>query len=168
MKYFEKLIHYSLIAGGSILFLLSVMTTTDVFWRWLVNRPITGIYEVSELMFLALFFLPLAGVQYSGRQIKMDILSRHITGLPGKLLGVFLDALTFLFFSAILFQTSRSLITAYLKNEVTYGMIQIPTIIFYCFLWYGLFLTCLSIPIVIARKLASRSDEKGQALKTDY
>ena len=168
MKYLEKLIYYSLIGGGLILFLLSLMTTTDVFCRWLVNKPIVGIYEVSELMFLALFFLPLAGVQYSGRQIKMDILSRHITGRPGKILSVILDALTFTFFSAMLFQTSRSLVSAYLKNEVTYGMIQIPTIIFYCFLWYGLFLTCLSIPIAIVKKYKSRTNEKGQALKTDY
>jgi TRAP-type C4-dicarboxylate transport system permease small subunit len=73
-----------------ILFLMMVLTITDVFLRKVFSNSILGTVEVTEFMMLAVVFFGLAHTEVLNGHIKVDLfvgrLDRHVQG--------FVDAVT--------------------------------------------------------------------------
>jgi TRAP-type C4-dicarboxylate transport system permease small subunit len=61
--------------GASLLFIMMLSIVADVFLRGFFNKPIKGIVEIVGVALLLLVFLTLAYVQYSKRNIVVNILA---------------------------------------------------------------------------------------------
>ena len=153
MKIFPRILELSAMAAGVILFFLAAMTTADVFKRWITNRPFIGVYEYSGVLFVALTFFAVAAVQYANRQIRMDLLVTHLKGRIKGILAVASDLLVLGFFTVILWRAVIDWIEAYQIGDVTYGMIQIPLVVYISLLGYGLVLICLCLLIGLGKNI---------------
>lgn len=60
--------------GASVLLIMLLSIVADVVLRGFVNKPIKGIIEIAGFSQLLLIFLTLAYVQYSKRNITVDLL----------------------------------------------------------------------------------------------
>lgn len=168
MKVFSKILDVSVLAAGLILFFLAAMTTADVFKRWITNRSFIGVYEYSGVLFVALTFLAIATVQYKQRQITMDMLVTHLKGKIRLVFAVVSDLLVLAFFAGILWRAVDDWIGAYKIGDVTYGMIQIPLVVYISLLGYGLVLICLCLIIALGRNIRGIVHPEADKYKESY
>jgi TRAP-type C4-dicarboxylate transport system permease small subunit len=64
--------------GMVILAAMVLLTVVDVFGRYLLNRPIVGSAEVTEVMMVSLSYFALVWCTMRKAHIKLDLLTEHI------------------------------------------------------------------------------------------
>src|SRR4051794_32331840 len=64
------------IASSILLFCMMVLTFFDVVGRYLLNRPIRGAFELTELALLVLIFAGLPLVSHADEHVTMDFIDR--------------------------------------------------------------------------------------------
>ena len=67
-----------------------VLTFADVVARYLLNRPIRGAFEITELALLVLIFAGLPLVSHADEHVTMDFIDRI---LPPRLAGAWIRAM---------------------------------------------------------------------------
>jgi TRAP-type C4-dicarboxylate transport system permease small subunit len=87
------------VAASVLLALMMALTFVDVVARYLLNRPIRGAFEVTELCLLVLIFAGLPLVSHADEHVTMDFIDRV---LPAAALRV-LVRLAHLACAAIMF-----------------------------------------------------------------
>jgi len=78
------------IAASALLFGMMVLTFFDVVGRYLLNRPIRGAFEVTELGLLVLIFAGLPLVSHADEHVTMDFIDRI---LPDRLARLWVRAM---------------------------------------------------------------------------
>ena len=66
------------IAASILLFCLMTLTFADVVARYLLNRPIRGAFEITELGLLVLIFAGLPLVSHADEHVTMDFIDRML------------------------------------------------------------------------------------------
>jgi TRAP-type C4-dicarboxylate transport system permease small subunit len=64
------------VAASIILLIMMLLTFADVVARYVLNRPIAGAFEVTELLLLVLIFAGLPLVTYADEHALMDFIDR--------------------------------------------------------------------------------------------
>lgn len=64
------------VAASTILLVMMLLTFVDVVARYVLNRPIAGAFEVTELLLLVLIFAGLPLVTYADEHALMDFIDR--------------------------------------------------------------------------------------------
>jgi TRAP-type transport system small permease protein len=75
------------IAASALLMMMMVLTFADVVARYLINRPIRGGFEITELTLLVLIFAGLPLVSHADEHVTMDFIDRL---LPPRLRGAWI------------------------------------------------------------------------------
>lgn len=78
---------------GAALFVLLGLTVVDVGGREILNRPLPGGYEISELVLLLLFFLALPATTLRDEHITVTLIDRWLPGAARHILPAFGDLL---------------------------------------------------------------------------
>ncbi len=73
------------VAASSILLAMMLLTVVDVVARYAFNRPLSGAFEVTELMLVVLIFAGLPLVSYADEHALMDFIDR-LLGTGAKIL----------------------------------------------------------------------------------
>ena len=68
------------IAASALLMLMMVLTFADVVARYLLNMPIRGAFEITELALLVLIFAGLPLVSHADEHVTMDFIDRILPG----------------------------------------------------------------------------------------
>src|SRR5438876_3639610 len=66
------------VAASAILFILMLITFADVVSRYLLNWPLRGAFEITELMLLVLIFAGLPLVSHADEHVTMDFIDRML------------------------------------------------------------------------------------------
>lgn len=69
------------VAASVLLMLLMLLTAVDVVGRYVVNRPLPGGFEMTELTLLVLIFAGLPLVSHADEHVTMDFIDRLVS--PG-------------------------------------------------------------------------------------
>lgn len=64
------------VAASALLFMMMLLTFADVVARYLLNRPIRGAFEITELTLLVLIFAGLPLVSHADEHVTMDFIDR--------------------------------------------------------------------------------------------
>ncbi len=64
------------VAASVLLFCMMLLTFVDVIARYLLNRPIRGGFEITELALLVLIFAGLPLVSHADEHVTMDFIDR--------------------------------------------------------------------------------------------
>jgi len=75
------------IAASAILFAMMALTFVDVVMRYLLNRPIRGGFELTELMLLVLIFAGLPLVSHADEHVTIDFIDRILSTRTVELLA---------------------------------------------------------------------------------
>ena len=67
------------VAASTILFAMMTLTFVDVIGRYLLNRPVRGGFEVTELMLVVLIFAGLPLVSHANEHVTMDLIDQALT-----------------------------------------------------------------------------------------
>jgi len=93
LKAWEKIADAALgVAASAILFVLMVITFVDVVSRYVLNHPLAGTFEITELMLLVLIFAGLPLVSHADEHVTMDFIDKMIGERARMLLRRLVDA----------------------------------------------------------------------------
>ena len=81
------------VAASLILLAMMLLTFVDVVARYVVNRPVRGAFEVTELMLLVLIFAGLPLVTYADEHAVMDFIDRPLGPRGTRILERLVQAL---------------------------------------------------------------------------
>ncbi len=73
-------------AASAILLAMMLLTFVDVVARYVFNRPLSGAFEVTELMLVVLIFAGLPLVSYANEHALMDFVDRLLGARSQRLL----------------------------------------------------------------------------------
>ena len=86
---------------GTTLFVLLALTVVDVSGREVLNRPLPGGYEISELALLVLFFLALPATTLRDEHITVTLIDRWLPGPGRRVLSAIGDVLVLAVLAAL-------------------------------------------------------------------
>ncbi len=139
--------------GGWLLFGLALLITVDVLARWILGKPLGGVFEVAEISLLVVIFISLAFTQYSNRQIRIDILYSRLNPKPRGVLDIVNCLACLLFFGILLVTGGQELVAAVKGSYVRRGLVEIPLSIPFSFLVFGTIAVFTSILVIMARNV---------------
>ena len=93
----------SLLAAG-ILFVLMLITFVDVVGRNVINRPLTGAAELTEILLAAMIFLMLPRVALRNQHIVIDLVENVVGPRTLKAMDIFAAVLSAVMFFLICYQ----------------------------------------------------------------
>lgn len=146
MKSLRKAFEAAGALGGIILFAMALLVTTDVFYRFLTNRTITGVYEMCEIGFLMTTFCTLGVTQIRNKAIRIDIVQTKIKkGRFYYVLEVFNVLVSMFFFFVVTYIGFGEVAKAAQKGLTRGGIINIPLTIPYTFMVVGSIIMLVSL-----------------------
>ncbi len=86
---------YWLLGGFAavLLFLMMLLTFADVVGRYVLNYPIPGGFEVTEIMLATLIFAGLPLVSSGGEHVTVDLLDKFFPGAIGRFRDILISLL---------------------------------------------------------------------------
>jgi len=70
------------VAASALLFAMMLLTFADVVCRYLLNKPIRGAFELTELLLLVLIFAGLPLVSHADEHVTMDFIDHMLPAAP--------------------------------------------------------------------------------------
>jgi len=130
LNYFDKIISFLekvfIFISICILNIVMFLITIDVTLRYIINKPLVGVYEAVELSMIGLVFFGVAYLQSSNEHVNISIFVEQLNpsiriylSIFGKLIGLF--AMTIIAISS-----SKATLVAFSNSEVTMGIVNIP------------------------------------------
>ena len=114
----------TIVASGLIAF-VAVGTLLDAGGRYF-SRPITGLYELSVLLFVALTFLAFGVVQWTRTNISVDVAVRHLSPRAQHILDIVTLALAFFLLAVASHGTIKQAAKSWSILEYEAGFAQFP------------------------------------------
>lgn len=115
--------------SGSFAYIVTVVVFVDISVRFLLGKPILGMYEAVTVCCVLLAFYGLPQVMVSKRQLRLDIVSRRFKGKGGSALGVMQETLTVLLFGILAYMCWKEGIYN-LQQHMIFGVaVQVPFVI---------------------------------------
>lgn len=153
-------VYKTLLSGAAaiVMFLMMALTLVDVLGRYLFSAPVTGAFEVTELMLAAVIFLGLPLITAEDGHIAVDILdsalSDRVRAVQHWLISL-INVLAFSIFSWMLWKHAFKV----LRYEDTTAVLQIP------YAWLSFLMaitTSLATLALVAKLLFDRTDKTSR------
>lgn len=139
ISWLSRVLNY---VGMMILIVMMLLTVADVFMRYIWNRPILGVFELTEYMMVPIVFFGWAWCAKKGGNVKVDLVVIRL-GLSAQRA---LHIVTYVFSVVIVFVIawqnlleSKEVWSAHKASD----MLAVPAYPFYIVLTIGCFLLCL-------------------------
>jgi len=78
-KSYEKLIEYLALISGLLVFVMSLLTTGDIFGRTIITAGIPGCYELVQYLMVFVVFFAMAYVQSQKGNVRVELLFTHFS-----------------------------------------------------------------------------------------
>jgi len=122
--------------GAGILAVLMLVTGADVVGRYLLHRPIVGVYEISELAMASIVLLGWGNAQTKKSHIDIDLLYVRMPRGIRIILDFLIPSLGIVLFFFIGWQSINFVSDSISWHEVT-DMLNIPVWIFKLLMFFG-------------------------------
>jgi TRAP-type C4-dicarboxylate transport system permease small subunit len=113
-------------AGGTIVVILAVLIATDVALRYLFNKPIAGLYELSEFMFIGSIFLGIALLQAEKGHVNIELLTSKLPLEAQRVLNIFSYSVGLVAFFLITWRAGYLAWQAWYMHDYSCGFVQWP------------------------------------------
>ncbi len=140
-----------------ILFLLMILGGSEVIGRYVFNRPIVAVLELSQIMQALMVFLAWAYTTAERAHIRVEFLVRKLSQRFQSILDFIISIVGILLFGLIAWQAAVKAVF-YWKSNMQVDVLFIPLAPFQLFLSIGAVMLCLEL---IAQMIELRPQMKG-------
>ena len=130
--------------GAFSLFTMMALTTVDVVGRYLFNRPITGVFEITEYLVLILIFSFIGYTQSQKGHVAVDILLPLLPAKLKKLIDVANHLVCLALMGLITWMGVEKALELREVGEASPNL-QIPAYPFVFYLVLGCFVMCIEL-----------------------
>jgi TRAP-type C4-dicarboxylate transport system permease small subunit len=131
--------------------LMMLLTVVDVFMRYVLNAPITGAIEISQLMMVIVVFPALAWIALERSHIRVDLLVVKWPRRTQLMVEIVCLLLTLAMFVII---TWQSFLESAEVREAT-SLLQVPESPFHWIMTLGFAMLCLAIVSLVVENIAA-------------
>jgi TRAP-type C4-dicarboxylate transport system permease small subunit len=110
--------------GGLLLAAVALLTVVDVALRYVLNAPIRGTFELTELAMVGIVFLGLGRAQH----IEIDLLYERLASTPKRVLNLGVRGLSLALTLLITWQLGAHLLRTRAQHEVT-AVLHVPVFV---------------------------------------
>jgi TRAP-type C4-dicarboxylate transport system permease small subunit len=142
-----------IIAMG-ILFLMMLLTATDVIGRYVFNRPLTGAVEIVEFMMAVMVSFGIAYCAMIGGHVSVDIVVMHFSKKTQAIIESITSCAALVFFILITWQNVIYIEDNYLSKLKT-PVLHIAVYPFVALVAIGLAALCLVLLLLFIRNLSA-------------
>ena len=132
-------------AGASTILAMMLLTTADVFGRYVLNSPIMGAYEAAEMMLIGIVFLAVAYVQSRRGHVEIEIFKSRLNKKGQTLITIFGLIIGLCPLSLLTWQAGMLAWRAFLTGDHTIGLAEIPYWPAKSVLAFGIGLLCVQL-----------------------
>jgi TRAP-type C4-dicarboxylate transport system permease small subunit len=111
--------------GSIALALLMFLTVADVFGRYLLNKPVSGTFELTEMSMVLIVFLALGLAQHNREHISLDLAYNYFPSWLKKAVDVIVDVVNLVVVVAITWQLYQYSIRM-LDGNYTTAVLKLP------------------------------------------
>ena len=106
--------------------IMMVITTLDVFLRYLFNRPLHDVFHLCEMMMVGVVYLAIAYVQQRKGHVRVDLVLDKLSGKSRTILEMSVLIISLAAFIIVLWQSSIYTWDAWETKDHTMGVIEYP------------------------------------------
>ena len=144
------LLKFSALLSGLCLFVLMLLVSIAVFFRYVLNQPILGDQEMVEIGMSLVVMLAMPYATLQGAHIRVDILDKAI-GQYGRFLGdIFARLVSCFVLYLLIMKTWAKALDSHEYGDVT-NMIELPVSVAYAAITFGF---CLTILVILVKLVA--------------
>jgi len=129
-----------------LLSILCVLDVSDVLGRYLLNKPIRGSYEGSEVLLVGVIFLGVAYTLSVNGHVTVSILVSHLRPRLQAILGFLTSGIGLVISSLIVWQSAEFALRTW-ENHMVVDVIGLPLLPFCLLVSVGMFMFCLELII---------------------
>jgi TRAP-type C4-dicarboxylate transport system permease small subunit len=111
--------------GSIALAMLMFLTVADVFGRYLLNRPVPGTFELTEMLMVPIVFLALGLAQHRNEHIALDLAYNYFPSRQKKITDVVVDLINVVVVLGITWQLYEYSVRMAEGNYTT-AVLQLP------------------------------------------
>jgi len=141
-----------------ILGIMMMLTVVDVFFRYILNAPLTGAIEVSELLMVVLVFPALGWIAIERSHIRVDLL---VSTWPPRVQLIVEIIILLLTLGTFLIITWQSILESR-EVDMTTSLLSIPEAPFHWIMTGGFAMLCLAIVSLVVENAASLGEGKKE------
>lgn len=151
----DSIEHAFLLLAMVSLFSMMVLITVNSVLRYLLQSPITGMYESVELYFMmAVFYFSIPYVESQGANVSADIISRRFSPETKRRIELFYLPVTFLVLSWVTFLVYERTLSFWQRRTTTTGVVEFPIYLSWAIVLIGLILLLIRILSLISLRVA--------------
>ena len=114
------------VIAGSIILIMMVLTTLDVFLRYVFNSPLKGNYELQPMLLIGVVYLAASSIQARRGHIALDLLSSHLSKANQLAVRFFGDVVFLVVAALIAWQFGLATWKAWETNDFFWGLVRLP------------------------------------------
>jgi TRAP-type C4-dicarboxylate transport system permease small subunit len=151
----EKLLTF---VAAMACFVLMLLTTWDTLARYILNKPVTGAFEIStNYLLVALVFLAMAYGYCQGVHVRVDFLVVHLPKQVKLLVDHLVQVISLLYIAALVVATTQHALRVHSSHTVMSSLEMIPMWPAYLIVPVGLFSMFLLMLLDLGRVRKGRS-----------
>jgi TRAP-type C4-dicarboxylate transport system permease small subunit len=154
-RFVSRLLGY---LAAVILGFMMVLTVVDVFFRYILNAPLTGTIEVSELLMVVLVFPALGWIAIERSHIRVDLL---VSLWPPRVQMIVEIITLLLTLGTYAYITWQSLLESS-RVDMTTSLLSIPEAPFHWVMTAGFLMLCLAIVSLVIEDVVFLAREKKE------
>jgi len=128
----DRLAKGGLLTSAGVAYMVMAGVVVDVLLRYLVGRPIVGMYEAVTVCCVVLGFYGLPQTMVVKREIRVDIIARRFTGKGGSILEVVYAILGALVFGLLTYSSWKASAWTYQQKMLFGETVELPV----CIPWF--------------------------------
>ncbi len=138
-------------------FVMMLLTTADAAGRYLLNRPITGAYEITtNYLMVAAIFLAMTYAYRGGAHIRVTFLADRLPRLVKLVVNHLVQFFSMLYCAALVYATLKQALRT-IATGTTLSSIEIPQGPAYLLVPLGLFLVSLTMLVDLGKVRKGKS-----------
>lgn len=143
---FKKVEYFLLLFSGVTLFFIMLLVTIDVIMRNLFSSPLVGVFELVSMILIGVIVFGFSYVQGQKEHIIIEVATNSLPPFYKNLLDLSGYAIGLLVVSIITWQSGLNVVSSFVNNEYTMGLLRIP-------LWPSKFVLALGMMTLTIRLL---------------
>jgi len=138
-------------------FIMMLLTTADAAGRYLINRPITGAYEITtNYLMISAIFLAMTFAYRAGANIRVTFLVDRLPRLTKLVVNHLVQIVSMLYCATLVYATFRQALRT-IATGTTLSSIEIPQGPAYLLVPVGLFLASLMMLVDLGKVRQGKS-----------
>ncbi|MBW1800341.1 MAG: TRAP transporter small permease [Deltaproteobacteria bacterium] len=140
-------------AAQVIIALMVILTVTDVFLRYVFNRPIVGSFELTEFLMVFLVFASISYTMAVKGHVYVDLVVSRLPSRVSAVIECIISLLAFLLFALVTWRNFLHAGILWERNDISHEL-SIPIGPFVYFIALGVAVLCLVLLVQFLQSLA--------------